>query len=293
MEIKKATRKKVKLKMGLSGPSGSGKTMSALLLAYGMTGDWNKVGVIDTENGSASLYSHLGEFLTIDLTAPFSPERYTQAIKAFEKAGVEVLVIDSTSHEWSGPGGCIELNESLAQSRYKGNTWSAWNEITPRHDEFVTAILQSPCHIISCTRSKTETVMGEDKKVKKVGLKEIQRENWEYELTINLTIDRDTHKAVASKDRTGLFDKQDPFVITPETGKQILQWCNSGIEVKPEPTMWDKYMTLLEESNLSAIEKDAKCTDKKGVYYTEWPLERITAAYQLLQNEINQKGVAA
>lgn len=230
MILQKATRKKSFMRLNLSAPSGAGKTMSALLMAKGLVGDWSKIAVIDTENGSASLYSHLGEFNVIDLEPPFSPERYIQAIDACLKAGMECIILDSSSHEWFGPGGCIEINEALAQSRYKGNTWSAWNETTPRHDAFVHKVIQSKCHSITCTRSKMETVMGDDKKVKKVGMKDIQREGWEYELTVSLTIDRDTHKAIASKDRTNLFEGKDPFVITEATGEIIKEWCESGVD---------------------------------------------------------------
>lgn len=232
MKLTKATRKKSYLKLNISGPSGAGKTMSALLMAYGLVGDWNKIAVIDTENGSASLYSHVGEFNTIDLEPPFSPERYMEAIDTCLKAGIECIVMDSSSHEWHGPGGCIELNERLAQSKYKGNTWSAWNETTPRHDAFIQKVLQSRCHFITCTRSKMETVMTDDKKVKKVGMKDIQREGWEYELTVSLNLDRDTHTAIASKDRTNLFEGKAPFVITSETGKMIAEWCDSGLDTE-------------------------------------------------------------
>lgn len=235
LQLKKATRQKAFLKLNLSAPSGAGKTFSALLMAYGITGDWNKIAVVDTENRSASLYSHLGPFNVVDLDPPFSPERYSQAIDACLNAGMEVIILDSSSHEWTGPGGCLDLNEKLAQAKYKNNTWSAWNETTPRHDAFVQKVLQAHCHIITCTRSKMETVMGEDKKVKKVGMKDIQREGWEYELTISLNLDRDTHTAIASKDRTGLFEGKDPFIITPETGKIIKNWCDQGIDAPPPP----------------------------------------------------------
>lgn len=99
MELKKAARKKVKLRLNLSAPSGAGKTYSALLLAKGLVGEWDKVAVIDTENGSASLYEHLGDFNTIDLQPPFSPERHIQAVEACIKAGIECIIIDSSSHE--------------------------------------------------------------------------------------------------------------------------------------------------------------------------------------------------
>jgi len=230
MQLQKATRKKVKLRLNLSAPSGAGKTYSALLLAKGLVGAWSKIAVIDTENGSASLYDHLGDFNVIDLKPPFSPERYTEAINTCVSAGMECIIIDSSSHEWSGAGGCIEENEKLAQLKYKGNTWSAWNETTPRHDKFVNTVLQCDAHVITCTRSKMETVMGEGKKVHKVGLKDIQREGWEYELTVSLSIDRDTHMAVASKDRTELFEGKSGFIITEQTGIQIKEWCDKGVD---------------------------------------------------------------
>jgi hypothetical protein len=228
MQLKKATRKQAKLRLNLSAPSGAGKTYSALLMAKGLVGDWSKIAVIDTENGSSSLYDHLGEFNVVDLSPPFSPERYIQAIDTCVNAGMECIIIDSSTHEWNGSGGCIEINEMLAQSYFKGNTWSAWSKTTPRHDAFVNKVLQCKAHVITCTRSKMETVMGDDKKVKKVGLKDLQRDGWEYELTVSLTIDRDTHMAIPSKDRTELFEGNNPFIITEETGKMIAEWCNKG-----------------------------------------------------------------
>ena len=101
MELKKAMRKQAKIKLALQGPSGSGKTMSALLLASGLTSsDYSKIAVIDTENYSADLYSHLGEYNVLNLLKPFSPERYIQAIETCEKARMEVIIIDSITHEW-------------------------------------------------------------------------------------------------------------------------------------------------------------------------------------------------
>lgn len=225
MQLRKATRQQVKLRLNISAPSGAGKTYSALRMAKGLCGNWEKVAVIDTENGSASLYSDLGDFNVIDLQPPYTPEKYTQALQACVEAGMEVVIIDSTTHEWA----ClIEENELLAQARFRGNTWSAWSQTTPRHDRFIASILHSPVHVITCTRSKMETVMGDDKKVKKVGMKDVQREGWEYELTISLNIDRDTHLAMPSKDRTNLFEGKNPFLITEETGELIANWCNSG-----------------------------------------------------------------
>ena len=279
MQLKKAQRKQVKLKLNISAPSGAGKTYSALRMAKGLVNDWDKVAVIDTENGSAALYSHLGEFNTIDLTPPFTPEKYIEAINTCVNAGMEAIIIDSSSHEWA----ClIEENELLAQSKFRGNTWSAWSQTTPRHDKFINAVLHCPVHVITCTRSKMETVMGDDKKVKKVGMKDVQREGWEYELTISLNIDRDTHLAIPSKDRTNLFEGKNPFLITEETGKEIANWCNSGVselqmglnemeivaDMESLKTIWCNYKSL--QTNSQFVEmKDKRKTEIEKIINTQ------------------------
>ena len=232
IQLKKATRQQVKLRLGLSAVSGGGKTYSALLLAYGMTNDWSKIAIIDTENGSGSLYTHLGEYNTIDLQAPYTPERYIECIKACEAAGIEVCIIDSITHEWDGKGGIIEISNSMT-----GNSFTNWAKITPRHDAFINAILQSKMHMITSVRRKQDYEMtkGTDGKVKveKAGLKEVTREGFEYELTINFNLDTN-HHATASKDRTGLFMDKPEFIITPETGKKIIEWCNQGVDTEAE-----------------------------------------------------------
>lgn len=229
--IRKAERTQTKLRIGLSAPSGAGKTYSALLMASGIASSWDKILLIDTESGRGDFYSDLGEYNIITLKAPFSPERYVEAIQAAESAGMEVIIVDSISHEWEGKGGVLELVESVAQSKFRGNSYAAWSELTPRHQRFVEAIITSSCHIITTVRNKVDTIMTDDKKVKKVGIKEITREGYEYEVTVNFNIDRDTHKVTASKDNTRLFDSRDPFIITQETGKELIDWVKSGKKV--------------------------------------------------------------
>lgn len=275
-KLRKAARKQVKLKVGFNGPSGSGKTMSALLFAYGITGDWNKIALIDTENESASLYSHLGDFQTIPLAPPFSPERYIAAFKACEEAEeIEVVIIDTGSHEWSGPGGCIEINEKLAATKFRGNTWSAWSQTTPRHDAYIQTLLQSRCHVINCNRSKVETVQVDGGKVKKLGMKEIQRDGFEYELTLSFNVDRDTHTVEASKDRTEIFEGLDPFVITPEHGKMVREWCEKG--VMPERPLTNEEMWIGRIENAKTAEDLTYY--KQAIKATEWT-EKIKDAYK-------------
>lgn len=260
-EIKTASRKKAKLKMLLSGPSGSGKTYSALLLASGMIKDWSKIVVIDTERGSADLYSDLGPYNTLQLEAPFTPENYVKAIDACLKAGMEIIIIDSITHEWDGKGGVLEIVEQVTQSSSSKNSFTAWGKVTPRHSDFIDAILQSPVHMICTGRTKTDYVLSDvnGKQVpKKVGLKTITREGVDYEFTIMFELSLN-HLAAVSKDRTNMFDGKPEFVITAETGKQILDWCNSGIEViSPFPVYEKKIKECKAADDLVTIQDTIK-----------------------------------
>jgi hypothetical protein len=282
IELKKATRKQVKLRMGIAGVSGGGKTYSALLLAHGITGDWNKIAVIDTENGSASLYSHLGEFNTIELTAPFSPERYIEAIKTCEDAGMDVIIIDSITHEWDGKGGCLEAHDKL------GGKYQDWSKVSPRHHAFIDAILTSSCHIITTVRKKQDYEMskGSDGKIKveKAGLKEITREGFEYELTLSFNVDTN-HLASASKDRTGLFMDQPSFTITEETGKQILEWCNSGEAVVKRDFKKEYYEAVMNSDVFSDDQKQSFLVNPKGLSYDKWPNDLLERAIEGFKNK--------
>lgn len=225
--FKKAVRSESKLRLALEGISGSGKTYSALRLAKGLGG---KIAVVDTERGSASLYSGLPgipEFDVLELTDSFSPEVYVDAIHAAEEAGYNVIILDSITPEWSGKNGCLELADLYS----KGNSLAGWKKVTPLHRKFLDTIVNSKCHIIATMRSKAAVSMV-DGKVKKVQDKTEQRDGTEFEFTVVLSIDRDSHNAVASKDRTGLF--KDPEVLTEETGKKLLSWLSGAATISPE-----------------------------------------------------------
>ena len=225
MQLQTAQRKRAKIKMGLQGPSGSGKTMGALLTAFGLCGDWNRVAIVDTENHSAELYAHLGTYNVLALNGPYTPEKYIQAIELCEKAGMEVIIIDSVTHEWEN---LLEYHSSL-----QGNSFTNWGKITPRHNDFVQKILQSPCHIISTTRTKQDYVLNErnGKMVpEKVGLKSVQRDGLEYEFTLVFDLDM-KNNATASKDRTRLFYGKPEQKLSLETGKLIREWCNTGVDL--------------------------------------------------------------
>jgi hypothetical protein len=275
-KLRQATRTRAKIRLGLSAVSGGGKTMSALLIAKGICGDLSKVALIDTENGSGDLYAHLGSYNVLPLEPDFTPEKYISAIHECENAGMEVIIIDSITHEWDGKGGILDISNSMS-----GNSYTNWAKLTPRHQAFIDAILQSKCHIITTVRRKQDYEMTTNSSGKlvpqKVGLKEVTREGFEYELTINLELDT-KHNASASKDRTGLFIGKPEFVPSEETGKLIKDWCETGVD---ESTAITDAVTKLANCNtvdeLKALKIELPDFVVKSPVFTKSATERYNA----------------
>jgi hypothetical protein len=238
MKLQKAAKSKVKLKIALQGTSGSGKTYSALQLAYGIVGSWEKIAVIDTENESSNYYANQGDFNVLSLQAPYTPQRYIEAIQACINAGMECVIIDSITHEWDGIGGVLEMHEKATRNSRSGNSFNAWASITPLHNSFVQFIVDAPVHIIGTLRTKSDYVLqdrGGKQVPVKVGMKAITRDGMEYEFGIGFEIDLN-HTATCSKDRTGIFVDSEPFVITPDTGKKLVEWANTGVDAPAKIT---------------------------------------------------------
>lgn len=243
LQIRKATRTKSKLRLAIIGPSGAGKTKSALLIAKGL-GD--KILLIDTENGSGDLYSDMFEYDIVTLTPPFEIQYYVEAIKAAEEGGYDVVILDSITHAWSGQGGLLERVDKIASASSSKNSYTAWRDVTPQHNAFIDAIVQSSVHVIATMRSKTEYVMEDDGKgrkvPRKVGMAPIQRDGMEYEFTVVFDIN-DKHLAFATKDRTGMFDGQ-IFMPDSKTGTTLKGWLDSGADAPVEPTLDRSQMVI-------------------------------------------------
>lgn len=237
--ITTAAKEKVKLMVGLTGPSGAGKTYSALQLAYGITKDWSKIALADTENRSGLYYAgeKTGPWTHIDFPSTirdgYHPANWVALINKVETLpGIEVLVLDSITHEWQGEGGCLQLLNRYSKDPKK-NSYTSWNDVTPLHNSFVDKIRNSRLHVISTIRSKIGYATEKNESTgrmtpKKIGMEPIQRDGIEYEFGVIFDIDI-THYAQSSKDRTGLFANRAPFVITPDVGQELVAWTKSDI----------------------------------------------------------------
>jgi hypothetical protein len=234
LAFKKAEKKQAKLRLALTGPSGAGKTFSGLLIASGMG---KRIAVIDTENRSAAKYAGepgIPDFDVVEIEPPYTVQKYTEAMKAAIEAGYEVLLIDSISHAWAGEGGLLQKKEALDVRG--GNSYTNWAPVTKEHEQFKSALLNCPIHLIVTMRSKQDYVLETNDKGKsaprKVGLAPIQRDGMEYEFDLVLDVAMD-HNASVSKSRLRSFDGR---LFTPDkkTGHELLAWLNAG--AAPAPT---------------------------------------------------------
>lgn len=238
IQIKKAVRERIFLKLVVTGATGSGKTKGAICIARDLSPS-GKIGVIDTENRSASYYASDINFDVIELDAPFTTAKYLEALRAFVDGGYEAVVIDSLTHEWAASGGI--LDQKSQKDARGGNSFTNWNEMKQLHNKFVETMLQSHVHIVCTLRSKMEYVMEQNEKgkaeVRKLGLAPISSDGMEYEFGVMFDIDRNSHLAVASKDRTGLFEGRSFELANEPIGRELRTWLESGATMtQPQPT---------------------------------------------------------
>ena len=256
--FQKAKREKIWLKVLMAGSSGSGKTFSALRVAKGIAQKADgKVASIDTENGRIRYYANEFDFDDLQLEAPYTPEKYIEAIEDAIDGGYVVLIVDSISHEWDY---CLDVH-----SKMPGNSYTNWAKITPRHNKFMEKVLQAPIHILATVRGKDEYLL-EDKNgkqvPKKVGLGYKQRGDVEYEYTVTFNIDQQTHIATQTKDNTHLFEERYE-VLTEKDGVALYEWANSGDAPASSPAkkekkieVQQKEIEVVKEPEESTVETD-------------------------------------
>ena len=229
--FKKATKHEAKLRLALVGPAGSGKTFSALKIATAMGG---KIGLVDTEHGSALKYADIFAFDHVDFEPPFHPDRYVNLINIAVEAGYDTLIIDGLSHAWKGPGGLLEQVDQIAARSSSKNSFQAWGEGTRIQNELIDAILASKIHVIATMRSKTEYVVEENEKgrktPRKVGTAPIQRDGVEFEFDIVGELDQENTMTV-TKSRCVALSKQ----VIREPGAGVAKALTAWLAGEPAP----------------------------------------------------------
>lgn len=234
LNIRPANREGAHLLIQCFGGPRSGKTCTALRLARGIAGPSGKIGVLDTESGRARLYSDkiAGGFFVGDLTPPFTPKRYRDAIEEFVAFGVDVLVIDSFSHVWQGIGGVLELADQAEASGKRG--MQKWLVPKTEYRKLVSFLLSTSIHIIFCSRAKqpiVEQTIGGRKELMTLPCEPIQDKMLKYEMTIVLpmTLDggyeTDPLRMKAPDDLAHLFPGE---LLTEATGAAIAEWVAGG-----------------------------------------------------------------
>ncbi len=258
-EFRPARREKVHLLLGVSGASGSGKTWSAMALAKGLAGG-ARFAVIDTENRRASMYADYFDFDACDLTAPFSPDRYMDAIQSADKAGYPVILVDSMSHEWAGDGGCLDMQDAELE-RMAGSDWkkreackmSAWIRPKLSHKAMMSKLLQVNAHVILAFRAESKVEMARNAETGKMEIREkktltsiegwipISEKSLPFELTASFLLMPDRpglpRPIKLQEQHKKFFPLDKP--ISEESGRQMAEWARGGVATTKEPEPGD------------------------------------------------------
>jgi hypothetical protein len=245
MSFQKATKTQAKLRFTFDGVAGSGKTYSSLMLARELVGPAGRVGLIDTEHGSASKYADKFAFDTLILDN-FSIDTYSAALADAAKAGFDALIIDSLSHAWMGKGGALEeVDRVTARSQSKNAFTSGWRDVTPKHNAFVDAMLSYPGHLICTMRKKSDWIIEEvngKKTPRKIGLAPVQRDGMEYEFDVIADLDTDGIITIAKTRCDTLTPLRDQLkhADVPRLAALLRTWLTDGAAAPPPPPFQPK-----------------------------------------------------
>lgn len=243
LNIRKAKRSGARLVVGIAGISGSGKTRTALEIAYGLANfDAAKIGFLDTENRRGSLFADVlkndkgvvQEFWIGDLEPPFTPQRYSDAILEMQKIGIEVLVIDSVSHEYEGTGGVLEMREPLP-----GKAGKRDNIAKAEHKKFMNTLLQSNMHVIACIRAREKVKIerkGGEVVYEPLGVLPICEKNFMFEMTASLMMwnaGQEQESMKMPEELAAILGRSKGY-MTSADGKALRDWVDGGAQVDPE-----------------------------------------------------------
>ncbi len=284
-----AKREHTPLIIGLAGPTKSGKTYSAHLLAKGLAGG-GPVAMINAEGAKGHQYADEFDYLALDITPPFRPERYTEALQAALALDPKpaVVIIDSLSHMHDGPGGLLEYH-SDELDRMAGNdqgkrarmTWAAWIKPKAAENEFIYTMLGSDCHIVACFRAKEKIKIVKGADPIDLGWQPIAGERVAFETIFTLTLPPHSkgRPDLAASEMRKPFDSLIPAgeALTEATGATLAAWAAGGAASEPAiDSLAVIEARLLEHAELAgtsdavteAIEKARQ--DKSDAQFAVW-----------------------
>jgi len=300
-DAKPAVRQAIPLLIGVAGGTGSGKTYSALRLATGIAGGERFV-VIDTENGRALHYADEFAFDHVELKAPFKPSRYAAAIEA--NASYPVIVVDSTSHSWTGAGGVLEWHDELEGGDPK-KKMLAWQKPKADHRIFENALLHRSSHVLLCFRAAPKVEMrrnarGEMEVVPKEVIPGRGLDGWipesdprlPYEMDCSFLLMADAPgipKPIKLPDRLRSLVPLDA-PLSESVGTALATWANGGATpglggsaslspgaVDPSPAQAGRFelahvaSALLEQGAITTEQLRAKIATMRGVQPDDLP----------------------
>ncbi len=264
MQFTKAQRKNIPALIAIAGTTGSGKTFSALLVAAGLVGN-GKVAMIDTEMGRGAMYADDAGIIKalpqgydiLELTPPFSPARYLEAINAAVAGGYQAIVIDSVTHEYDGEGGISDMAENNKMGGVPN-----WALAKKEHKKFINKLLTMPVHIICCLRAreKTKPEKGENGKITFVekGVLPIQEKNFMFEMTFSCLLDPATHFPKFQKNPIRLPDNK---LIGRDMGEAIKAWSEGGATTDLKARELKGKLAATAQDGMAALEAAFKALD--------------------------------
>lgn len=291
-QIQKAVRKGAPALIGLWGPSSSGKTYTSLQVARGLVGPQGRIGLIDTERRRAEFYADLaGGWDHLNLEPPFSPQRYTDALAEFEKAGgYGCVIIDSMSHVWEGEGGVLDVAD---RSRYGG--LKKWQAPKMDYKRMVNNLLRAPFHVIFNLRAKDgvkQTGKGSDASIETVGAQPICGKGFIYEMTVSALLGPDHCPAFQGADELVHCDPLIPALKAPEALRTIFkQGTPLGIEAGQNISQWLSGGAVF-DAELARAEREMRNIASMGSakYLAEW--EKTSADWKQRLSHIHEECVA-
>jgi hypothetical protein len=280
-EIKKASKKNTKLRMGIYGISKSGKTLTSLYIASGMS---EKILLIDTQGGQSNFHADKVSFDILELNH-FSSKSYGEALKWAAKNNYPFVIIDSFSDEYKW------MLEAVDKSPEKDGR-RAWAHLDPDHEILLHVIKQYPGHVIATMRSNLENIIEKDEangqKQKKACSGFIQKKGVEATFDFMMEIDINSVGHIwGGRDH---FKNKKINEPGKQLGEEILAFINEGenivLATEEQIKMFDSLCSTLNYTE----EQINRKLEGKGFYSKEsLPSDEIQKFIGSLEDAVKAK----